>query len=180
VITDISATAGIYHVSIWGAIYGGYKIQVGKDPVPIECSFNDAGDNEWVSWELMEGHPGAYDPIYDTVFDDFSGEPDGGVASAYIGIYIRWSIYNSVGSPNIGHGGTNDYTPCWQHVGWDDISITVVTEGPAYCGDEGTQYRPADLNNDCYVNLGDVAFLADQWMWCSDPADPTCDVYWRD
>ena len=125
-ISGISATAGIYYVKIWGAIYGGYKLQVGQNPMPTECSFGDAGANEWVAWGNVAGHPDAYDPIYDTVVDDFSGEVGGGVTDAYVGMFIRWSIYNWVGDASVGHPD-RPYTPGWQHVGWDDITITVTT-----------------------------------------------------
>ena len=179
-ITSIEVTAGIYYVKIWGAIYGGYKLQVGKDPMPTECSFADAGANEWVAWDNVANHPDAYDPIYDTVVDDFTGEPGGGVSDAYVGLFIRWSIYNWVADVSIGHGGSNDYTPGWQHVGWDDIAITVTSEGGAPgCGEPGTVYYDGDLNQDCYVNLLDFGVMAGEWMHCSDPCEVGCDVYWR-
>ena len=31
---------------------------------------------------------------------------------------------------------------------------------PENCGDEGTEYLPADFNEDCYVNLEDIAYFA--------------------
>ena len=46
--------------------------------------------------------------------------------------------------------------------------------GPSYCGDEGTVFPQGDLNRDCYTNLEDMAVLAEQWLLCSDAADPTC------
>jgi len=32
----------------------------------------------------------------------------------------------------------------------------------------------ADLNGDCYVNTQDMAILAEQWLWCGNPFDPSC------
>jgi len=32
-----------------------------------------------------------------------------------------------------------------------------------------------DINNDCYVNLIDVALLAQNWLLCGNPFDPLCD-----
>lgn len=43
------------------------------------------------------------------------------------------------------------------------------------CGDWG--YPPADLNQDCYVSLADLAIMAAQWLHCSDPQDPSCTNY---
>ena len=31
-----------------------------------------------------------------------------------------------------------------------------------------------DLNQDCYINLKDFAFVATNWLKCNDPEDPTC------
>ena len=49
---------------------------------------------------------------------------------------------------------------------------------PAACGDLGTIYLPTDLDTDCYVNWGDFAVFASQWLWCTDPANGDCDQYW--
>ena len=32
----------------------------------------------------------------------------------------------------------------------------------------------ADVNNDCYVDLGDFLFLADSWYQCNDPCTINC------
>ena len=37
----------------------------------------------------------------------------------------------------------------------------------------------ADVKVDCYVNLGDFALLAGDWLECYDPADPdNCQGAW--
>ena len=51
--------------------------------------------------------------------------------------------------------------------------------GPYVCGDSGNQYLDYDYNEDCYVNLGDFAVFAQAWLQCTDPAEPSCDTYWR-
>lgn len=57
------------------------------------------------------------------------------------------------------------------------------------CGDSGTYYLDADLNQDCYVNFLDVAQFAlnwiddfsglgtisEEWLQCTHPANPNCD-----
>jgi len=54
---------------------------------------------------------------------------------------------------------------------------------PEYCGDVGTQYPVGDLTGlngikDCQVNFLDFAFLAKQWLDCTDPAISTCTHWW--
>lgn len=34
-----------------------------------------------------------------------------------------------------------------------------------------------DLNNDCYINLTDLALLASEWMDCGHPYDPDCAIH---
>lgn len=58
----------------------------------------------------------------------------------------------------------------------DSIDIDF---GPDTCGEEGTVYKYADLNQDCYVNLLDFALFASDWMACTNPAYTACDAYWK-
>ena len=37
--------------------------------------------------------------------------------------------------------------------------------------------QPMDFNNDCYVNLIDLAMFLDHWLECIDPADINCMPY---
>ena len=39
-----------------------------------------------------------------------------------------------------------------------------------YCGDADTVYLDGDINNDCYVDINDVAEIAKQWLQCTDPS----------
>ena len=50
---------------------------------------------------------------------------------------------------------------------------------PASCGDDGTVYLDSDLYQDCYTNFSDLAVFVSQWLWCSDPNESDCDVYWK-
>lgn len=57
----------------------------------------------------------------------------------------------------------------------DDIDIVPLTDsGPVLpvCGDPAHPYPTADLNLDCYVNLGDFAVMAYNWLKCTDPNAP--------
>jgi hypothetical protein len=49
-----------------------------------------------------------------------------------------------------------------------------TTDVPLECGDPGTQYKAADINQDCYVNLKDVAVLGQEWLKCTDPNNAAC------
>lgn len=35
---------------------------------------------------------------------------------------------------------------------------------------------PSDINNDCYVDLQDLALLAQNWLWCGDRFNPNCTI----
>jgi len=61
--------------------------------------------------------------------------------------------------------------------------VTLLPLDQAYCGMPGTAYLDMDragpagsgpAHRDCRVNLYDLAYLAEQWLQCTDPADPTC------
>jgi hypothetical protein len=47
--------------------------------------------------------------------------------------------------------------------------LTKILEMPQRCGDLGTIYLPADLNNDCQVNIDDMVEFIEQWLNFSDP-----------
>ncbi|MFC1783345.1 hypothetical protein ACFL02_07135 [Planctomycetota bacterium] len=47
-----------------------------------------------------------------------------------------------------------------------------VVSGPTICGDPGTVYLPADLDQNCYVNLLDFSILGKHWAR-DDCVDPT-------
>ncbi len=57
--------------------------------------------------------------------------------------------------------------------------ISGVTDNRAFaagdCGRWG--YPPGDVNKDCWVNIGDLAVLASNWMICSLPYDVNCSDY---
>jgi len=42
------------------------------------------------------------------------------------------------------------------------------------CGDPGTVYKAGDVNKDCYVDFGDMAAMAIQWLNCTDPEKFEC------
>jgi hypothetical protein len=56
----------------------------------------------------------------------------------------------------------------------DLARLLRVLEMPQRCGDLLTLYLPGDVNEDCRINLVDVAALANRWLQCTDPKEPGC------
>ncbi|MBN1435820.1 MAG: hypothetical protein JW936_01990 [Sedimentisphaerales bacterium] len=55
-----------------------------------------------------------------------------------------------------------------------------VVPAPTACGDPYTYYLTGDLGGtDCQVDIIDVSVLAEQWLQCSDPANPECTQPWE-
>jgi len=60
----------------------------------------------------------------------------------------------------------------------DNISISDYT--PAECGRPGVmEYMAQDLNEDCYIGFADFGILAQGWLDCTEPTDPSCNQYWK-
>jgi len=62
-------------------------------------------------------------------------------------------------------GGDSDTTPL-------EAAIEIPT-----CESIGI-YLDGDLNQDCVINLQDMAILASDWFLCNDPADSNCSLAW--
>jgi len=74
---------------------------------------------------------------------------------------------------------------CGRGVSFDNLNVTAMTLPPApgarFCGDVGTEYLPGDVSGpegtaDCYVDFYDIGFMASEWLECTDPTDPQCDL----
>ena len=55
----------------------------------------------------------------------------------------------------------------------------ALYERMGVCGDPGTEYLDYDFNEDCDVDEEDMAQLADEWLNCTDPANPYCDQFYK-
>jgi len=54
--------------------------------------------------------------------------------------------------------------------GRTDVALLAkILEMPRRCGDLGTIFAPADLNQDCKIDLADLAKLAQKWLDCTEP-----------
>lgn len=60
---------------------------------------------------------------------------------------------------------------------YKELQVTFFT--PDTCEEvvEGGFSLLADMNNDCYVNIEDIAIVATQWLVCNNPQDSNCDVF---
>ncbi len=54
------------------------------------------------------------------------------------------------------------------------MQISLVLEPFILTCDEQNEYYANDFNEDCYINLGDYAEIAGDWLKCNDPEIPTC------
>ncbi len=76
-----------------------------------------------------------------------------------------------------GFAGDVDEVAIWNGALTPEEMIYVYQSGvplpPPGCRDIG-EYYPADLNQDCYVNLEDFAIIARNWLKCNDPQRPEC------
>ena len=82
-----------------------------------------------------------------------------------------------------------------EDIGFRTWGLNSYEVEPQWCGDLGTVYKPGDLDSNCYINLLDLAELAVSWLddyttsdltslgrdWlaCTDPCNPDCDVFWK-
>jgi len=81
---------------------------------------------------------------------------------------------------NIPTGPQTQYSGLVDHVFISDrlLSAAEMAALPDFvtvnCGDPGTEYHPYDLDQNCYVGLGDFALIAAKWMLCNHPRDLGC------
>lgn len=59
--------------------------------------------------------------------------------------------------------------PYYNNIAIPDITVSVY-DNEVHCGDYG--YLPADINQDCYLDMLDLHSLASEWLTCTDPTDP--------
>jgi len=58
-----------------------------------------------------------------------------------------------------------------------DGAIVDVKVQDNECGAVG--FAKVDANEDCTVGLGDIAYLYEQWLYCTDPYEDGCDKSWN-
>lgn len=79
--------------------------------------------------------------------------------------------------PGRGFAGDVDEIAIWDAALTPNEMLYLYQNGipvpPPTCQDL-LSHDPADLNQDCYVNLEDFVLLAKEWFLCSDPQNPEC------
>jgi hypothetical protein len=87
-------------------------------------------------------------------------------------VYV-WAVDDAVSEGP--HTSTITNTASSFDIGFDGGTAVVlanVVDNEPYCGDGVSHgYYAADVNQDCYVDLSDIAEMALVWLQCSDP-DP--------
>lgn len=111
--------------------------------------------------------------------DSFSGIgiqatlPNNGNADGTSPVQVGWA-------EEIGGAEQTQYTGLVDNVFISDRRLTDAEMAAlpdavvVNCGDAGTEYHPYDLDENCYVGLGDFALIAAKWMLCNDPRDLSC------
>ena len=71
----------------------------------------------------------------------------------------------------------------WQSVTFSTTPL-LAPAAPPQCGDQNTTFLPVDVSGpggtpDCYVDIYDLVVLVNEWLICTDPLEPACDVYWN-
>lgn len=86
-------------------------------------------------------------------------------------VYYETNVYNvdSISAPTLayplsGPDGTKE----------NIMQIRLVLEPFIPTCEEQNEYYDNDFNVDCYINLGDYAEIAGDWLKCNDPEIPTC------
>ncbi|GAI36544.1 unnamed protein product, partial [marine sediment metagenome] len=66
--------------------------------------------------------------------------------------------------------GSFSYSGDVHEKGRIDVAVLVkILEMPRRCGDLGTIYLPGDLNEDCRVDIDDLAAFVERWLEHTDP-----------
>ena len=102
----------------------------------------------------------------------YNGEWFGTLPAASDG--LGFSIANSTSSNNL-YGLLDNLFIFDSVLTQNQVQGLMVTNTPVSCGGA----LAADLNKDCYVNFGDLAVLAEEWLRCVDPANTSCETPWN-
>ena len=64
------------------------------------------------------------------------------------------------------------------YVDYHDFSVLSAQWMAVGCGGPGW-CDGADIDEDTTVDSDDALLLGNQWLWCTDPANAACDIYWK-
>ncbi len=64
------------------------------------------------------------------------------------------------------------------HVGLTDYALFALEWQEINCDTTGW-CNGADIDQNKVVGFSDLEMFVNQWLWCTDPLDPNCDVFWK-
>ena len=102
-------------------------------------------------------------------FGRYGYEANTGAEITNAGAYTGWTV--NAKTPYVEPGYV------WLTDSGSPLSARIPTEvvsAPPECGAQG--YLEADVNHDCRTDLKDLALMSNQWLECTLPGDPDCDV----
>jgi hypothetical protein len=124
---------------------------------------------QWVTMEMVMHIVDSSTAGYVTGTYDLYMTPAGGIKTLLAADIAMRLVPNSVGN-TIRFGIWPDAPEDYEWGGdvinyWDNISIEKITT--PLCGDDEHPYPYADLNQDCIVDLNDLAVISDNWLACT-------------
>ena len=134
-------------------------------PKPIVLSPNGdenltATSNYTITWKVIEGTQTDY------VFIEYS--PDNGQTWQEIGESSNTGWYEWDPVP------LTSSDECLIRISDSDNKLISDTSDKAFTISQCRKKLKADINGDCYVDLLDFIVLADDWLKCTNPFDPSC------
>ena len=140
----------------------------------------------------IEWTGGSVPVVEDTWYEMIVEVEDGGTSWTWVGQYrawggSEWGSWSPMGSGTAPAGwspGSVGMQSIWAFdVSIDSVIDDVVFEAitdPTVCSEaiEQGYGLEADVNEDCYVNIEDVAEVAQEWVQCVNPIDEDCDKPW--
>ena len=122
--------------------------------------------NEAAPGETYKWHAGQYGLETCDICSDAVNMGPAGIINPTLGISVDCSL---LAQHYMSHGSFNYAGDVYGESRIDVAALVKALELPRECGDIGTVYLPADLNEDCQVNLEDFAELAKDWLESTDP-----------
>ena len=180
------------HALVWKARLSSYnglgRLTVGVGSTAGEISF------EMDQNVLAIGYPGGSVPVIVNAWYEMNVEVENdGIGNwSWLGLYRAhngsdWGPWESMGSGTCPTGFTPSTVVTrgiWTYdetvdAAIDDVSLLAITD-PTVCSEAIAQGHgmAGDVNNDCYVDLKDIAVIAQDWLRCINPADSGCASPW--
>jgi hypothetical protein len=174
----LSVTEGTYLMHIWPGQFPTRRwLTVYVSPDSVIMGSNDQNHVSSGAFEESFGDPNGFH-TYRVTCDDTDWNlyryrnSEAPVYSAWLTTPVEASDATSTSITVVGIEGNTTFD--LDYIRWTNEGSLLVAP-PSQCGEPGTEYRAMDINLDCYVNFGDFALFASEWLECTDPTDEACD-----